>query len=365
MARVSDLLRSVRLRLTREWEAGGSPAAARALAGGYRGLLHARQWLYDRQVLKSRALPCPVVSIGNLTVGGTGKTPAVEHAVRALVELGARPAVVSRGYGRRSKDVQVVADGRRVLLDARAAGDEACLLARRLAGVPVLVGANRYEAGRLAVSRFHATAIVLDDGFQHRSVAKDLEIVLVRATNPWGNGCLFPAGPLREPVDALARADLIVVSGGPDADAIERVTTVARSVAPGVPVIAADHEPVECREARAGTREPAASLGGKRLLAFAGIAWPEGFRRTLDGLGVALAGLEAFPDHFWYGAEDLERLAARAAAAGAEGLVTTEKDWVRLEGLALPAPALYVLGVRFVLRTGEDTLRALLRRALR
>lgn len=348
----------------REWEAEEPTAAARALAGGYRGLLHAREWLYRRRVLKSRALPCAVISIGNLTVGGTGKTPAVEHAVRTLIGLGARPAVVSRGYGRRSTEVQVVADGRAVLLDAPSAGDEPYLLARRLGSVPVLVGADRYEAGRLAVSRFGVTAVVLDDGFQHRSVVKDLEIVLVRAANPWGNGRLLPAGPLREPFAALARAHLIVVSGAPASDAVERVATVAFRYAPGIPVIAGGHEPVECWEARATMREPATSLAGKRLVGFAGIAWPEGFRRTLEGLGVKLADFEAFPDHVWYRAADLERLAGRATAAGAEGLVTTEKDWVRLGALPVPALPLYVLAVRFALRTGEDVFRALLRRAL-
>jgi len=363
---VSEVLKSVRSRLTRRWEGRGSPAAARALAGGYRGLLETREWLYRHRVLKSRSLPCVVVSIGNLTVGGTGKTPAVEHAVRTLAGLGARPAIVSRGYGRQSKGIRVVADGDSILLDAREAGDEPFLLARHLPGVPVIVGANRYEAARLALRRFGVSAVVLDDGFQHRSLAKDVEIVLVRAAaNPWGNGCLFPAGPLREPLEALSRANLIIASGGPEREEILKVAAVASRYAPGVPVLAAGYEPVDCWLAGDMARTPARSLAGKRLVGFAGIAWPEGFRRTLEALGVALAGFEAFPDHFWYQRHDLNRLSALARAAGADGLVTTEKDWVRLQALPLPVAPLYALGVRFLLHSGEAVFRDILARVRR
>ncbi len=362
---MSRLFRGVRSRLTREWEGGESPRAARALAGGYRKLLRAREWLYGRRVLRSRALPCPVVSVGNLTVGGTGKTPAVEHAARTLAELGARPAVVSRGYGRRLQDVRIVADGRSILLGARDAGDEPLLLARRLPGIPVIVGANRYEAGRLAVDRLGASAVVLDDGFQHRSLVKDLEIVLVRAASPWGNGRLLPAGPLREPVEALARADLIIASGASCAEEIEHVAEAASRYAPGVPVVGARHEPVDCWDAGTLSRAPAASLRDKRLVGFAGIAWPEGFRRTLAALGVTLAGFEAFPDHFWYESADLERLSRRATEAGADGLVTTEKDWVRFGALALPTQPLWILGIRLALNGGDALFRDALRRTIR
>ncbi|PYN17712.1 MAG: tetraacyldisaccharide 4'-kinase, partial [Candidatus Rokuibacteriota bacterium] len=165
-----------RERFVRGWEEGFAPAPARLLSvagGGYRGLLGAREWLYGHGVLKSRALPCRVVSIGNMTVGGTGKTPAVEVAVQTLAELGHRPAVVSRGYGRSTRGVQIVADAATIHLDPEEAGDEPFLLARRLPGVPVLVGSNRHDAARLAIEKFGVTAIVLDDGFQHRTLTKD------------------------------------------------------------------------------------------------------------------------------------------------------------------------------------------------
>ena len=361
---MGERLRSAGTRLLRQWESGHSSAGARTLAGGYRGLLHAREWLYERRVLKSRTLPCAVISIGNLTVGGTGKTPAVELAVQALVGLGARPAIVSRGYGRRSKGVQVVADRNGLLLDARDAGDEPALLAHRLPGVPVVVGANRYDAACLALARFGVSAIVLDDGLQHRSLVKDVEIAMVQGAQPWGNGCLFPAGRLREPVEALARADLIVVSAAPGRDAMAEIEAVTSRVAPGVPVLRARHEPVDCREAGRTAREPARALAGKRLVGFTGIAWPEGFRRTLQGVGVTLTGFEAFPDHFWYRPADLDRLSAMAVSAGADGLVTTEKDWVRLGALSAQAMPVWVLGIRLVLESGDSLFHDVLRRAL-
>src|SRR5205085_4362272 len=218
-------------RVTRAWQGSVGPAASRALdvaALGYRGLLDTRDWLYARGVLRCRALGVPVISVGNLTVGGTGKTPTVELVVRTLLELGHRPAVLSRGYGRRSHGIRVVADSSSLRLGGDEGGDEPVLLARRLPGVPVIVGTHRYAAGREAVERFGVSAIVLDDGFQHRTLAKDLEIVMARARAPWGNGRLLPGGPLREPLAALARAHLIVVTGARGPDDVAEVAARAR-----------------------------------------------------------------------------------------------------------------------------------------
>jgi tetraacyldisaccharide 4'-kinase len=309
-------------------------------------------------VLKSRALGVPVVSVGNLTVGGTGKTPAVELAVRTLMDLGHRPAVVSRGYGRRGHGIQVVADAASIRLDADEGGDEPFLLARRLPGVPVVVGAHRYEASRHAVERFGVTAIVLDDGFQHRTLAKDLEIVMARARAPWGNGLLLPGGPLREPLTALARAHLIVVTGAAGAGDIAEVAAAAREHAPGVPLLAARHVPTECWEAGPMRYLAPETLRGLKLFAFAGIGTPDGFRRTLEDAGALEAGFARFADHHWYTREELSELERRAIGAAAVGLVTTEKDWTRLRRLPPPRLPLYVLAVRLTLLSGEADWRA-------
>jgi tetraacyldisaccharide 4'-kinase len=350
-----------RERLVRGWERGftaGAGGLLAAMAGGYRGVLGAREWLYARGVLHSRTLDCPVVSIGNLTVGGTGKTPAVELAVRTLADLGHRPAVLSRGYGRSGGGVQVVADAASIRLDAEEAGDEPFLLARRLPGVPVVVGPNRHEAGRVALARFGVTAIVLDDGFQHRTLRKDLEILMTRAGRPWGNGRLLPGGPLREPLSGLARAHLVIATGARRLDEAEEVTATVRRVAPVVPVLTAVHVPIECFEARGMRFVALDALGGARLLAFAGIGSPAGFCRTLREAAATVVDFQEFADHHWYTREELAGLERRAAEVRADGFVTTEKDWVRLRALPPLGRPVYVLSVRLMLTSGEAHWRA-------
>ncbi|MBI3105444.1 MAG: tetraacyldisaccharide 4'-kinase [Candidatus Rokubacteria bacterium] len=331
--------------LLRAWEEGTHPVLAAGLGGlavGYRCALAARERLYDLGVLRTGRLPCPVISIGNLTVGGSGKTPLVELAALTLAELGARPAVVSRGYRRDTRGVQVVADRAGIRLGPRAAGDEPVLLAERLPGMPVVVGENRYEAGRLALEALGASVIVLDDAFQNRTIAKDVEVVAVSARAPWGNGRLFPAGPLREPLGALRRAHLVVVTNGG-----------RRMTASGI-----------VRDTGGGERLPPHVVQGRRLLGFAGLASPRSFRETLACLGVALAGFVEFQDHHWYAAEDLSALVRQADVAGAEGLITTEKDWVRLRGLPPPPRPVWVLSVRMVLDPGHAAWHEVLGRAL-
>jgi tetraacyldisaccharide 4'-kinase len=199
---------------------------------------------------------------------------------------------------------------------------------------------------------------VLDDGFQHRTLRKDLEIVMARAVAPWGNGRLLPGGPLREPLAGLARAHLVVATGAATAaDAAEVAATVAR-VAPALPVLTAVHVPTECFESGAMRFVPVSALAGARLVAFAGIGSPAGFRRTLGETGVTITGFEEFADHHWYTREDLARLDHRATETRADGLVTTEKDWVRLRPLPALKRPVYVLSVRLTLTSGEAAWRA-------
>jgi len=332
---------------------------------GYRGILGARERLYRWGILRSQALRPVVVSIGNLTVGGTGKTPATELAALTLSGLRRRPAIVSRGYRRQSRGVQVVADTASIRLEPQEAGDEPFLLARRLPGVPVVVGTNRHQAARVAVERFGVDAIVLDDGFQHRTLRKDLEIVMVRTAAPWGNGRLLPGGPLREPLAALGRANLIVATGVDSMDELSAVRDTAARWAPGVPVLAAAYVPAECWRAERMEPVPLEAIADRRLLAFAGIAVPTAFERTLKGLGARLAEMIPFDDHHWYSRADLARLGERAAALGAEGLVTTEKDWVRLRMLPLPTRPLYVVSIRLDLVSGMGDWQAAFESACR
>jgi len=341
---------------TTAWEGGRRPAPRPLLAmfsGVYRGVVTTHRWLYRTGVRRARAVGCPVVSIGNITVGGTGKTPAVELAVRTLAGLGYQPAVVSRGYRRRSRGVQIVADAASIRLEPEDAGDEPFLLARRLPGIPVVVGANRAEAVQLARDRFGITAVVLDDGFQHHTLVKDLEIVMARARNPWGNRHLLPSGPLREPLGALARADLVVAAGAQSLEDAPDVVDAVRRYRPGCPILAARYVPIECWEAQRVRPVPLAQLAGARLIAFAGIASPLGFQATLEEVGVHVETTIGFRDHHWYTERDLTALEAQAAAPGIDGLVTTEKDWVRLRTLRPGRRPLYVVSVRLDLLSGQ------------
>jgi tetraacyldisaccharide 4'-kinase len=345
-------------RVAAAWRAGlPGPLglALTPLAWGYRAGLAAREAAYAGGLLRRGRAGCPVVSIGNLTVGGTGKTPAVELVARWLAEDGRRVAVVSRGYGRRrGAPVEIVSDGGAVLADVDRAGDEPLLLARRLPGVPVVVGSDRLAAARAAAARFAPDVLLLDDGFQQRRLAKDVEIVCLDARAPWGRGGLFPRGTLREPPGALRRAHLLILT---HAAARNGVDAAVPRGAGGVPWFPAALAVEGVRRLGRGGIDPVARLQGRPLLAFAGIAVPEGFASTLREAGVVVRDLVAFPDHHRYRAADLRALAERARAVGAEALVTTEKDAMRLGGVgagldgaaaggAAPAPTVWVLRVR-------------------
>jgi tetraacyldisaccharide 4'-kinase len=290
----------------------------------YRGAVAARNRLYDRGLLPQERLPCPVISVGNLTVGGTGKTPTVILLASMLRDKGRRPAVLSRGYGGTAgAPINTVSDGKRVLMRWEESGDEPLLIAGALPGVPVLTGPERIRTGRAAVERYGADVLILDDAFQHRALFRDLEIVMLDAARPFGNGYLLPRGPLREPRKALCRAHLLIRTGDPESD----------GPLPGVPSLPSFrgvHRPRELVEAATGRALPLAGLYGKKVCAFAGIGSPEAFRRSLAALGAEVASFRAFPDHHPYGTSDLEALRRRAGASAAERIITTEKDGIRL-----------------------------------
>lgn len=333
--------------MPRPWAAALAPAA-----WAYRGGLAVREAAYRLGLLSTTRLPCRVVSVGNLTVGGTGKTPLVEAIARELSARGRRVVILSRGYGRRRRHgVDLVSDGARLLLSARDAGDEAVLLGRRLPGVPVVVGPDRARAGAWALSRFAPDVLLLDDGFQHRRLAKDVEVVCLDALAPWGRGGLLPRGSLREPPAALARAHLIVLTGVEAAPDLSGVLGDVRRWTGAARVAVAWREAEAAEELYSGTASPPGTLAGRSLLAFAGIAVPESFRATLAALGIVPRDFVAFPDHHAYDPADLLGLERRARAALAEGLVTTEKDAVRLPGTG--SMPVWVLRIRLRLRDAD------------
>jgi tetraacyldisaccharide 4'-kinase len=285
-----------------------------------------RRW-YTREPTRQRRLTQPVISVGNLRVGGTGKTPVVAHLVRLLIERGERPAILSRGYGRtgRTEGVTIVSNATTVLADLAAAGDEPLMLARALPGVPVLVGANRFECGGVAERQFDVTVHLLDDGFQHVTLARDVDLLLADESDL--SDRVLPAGRLREPLANAAAADAVLVTSD-DAAAVSRVAHTL-NVSTAFHVVRAIHTP------RSLDGQPVTMAGGARLLAFAGIARPERFFADLAASGWPPGDVMVFPDHHQYTQADVDRIAAHARSLDAAAVLTTEKDAVRLDGLDL------------------------------
>jgi tetraacyldisaccharide 4'-kinase len=259
--------------------------------------------------------------------------------------------------------VTVVAETRDDRSRWEAVGDEAVLLARHLPDVPVVVGANRFQAGQEALRRFRLDVVLLDDGFQHRQLHRDLDLVLVDATDPFGGGRLLPRGRLREPVAGLARAHAILLSRSDQAPDLPGLRRCLEQIVPGAAQVLARHRPSCLTDLTGGERRSPGAVSGCRLVAVSGIANPEGFHRTLTSLGGVLAGTLAFPDHHGYGPADIARMRRAAEEARADLIITTEKDAIRLsawEEAGRLRPPVLVLCVHLEILEGAEALEALL-----
>jgi tetraacyldisaccharide 4'-kinase len=312
------------------WQVGLTPLWLASQC--YRGLVHGHLASYTWGVRRRRKLPCVVVSIGNLTLGGTGKTPLTMWVARWYQQQGWRVAVLSRGYGARPPTrLRVVSSGDGPLIDWQAAGDEPYLLACCLPGVPVLIGQDRYRTGRYAYEQFGAHVLILDDGFQHYALQRDLDIVLLDASNPFGSGSLFPRGILREPLRALRRADAIVLTrvemAGETLPVLCHQTRRWNKQQP-IYSLTTVVEALHCQGTNSAV-DPVA-LRQCRVVAFVGIGNPQAFVTTLTRLGAEITALLVFPDHHPYTPEDWQTIVATADKQQAIYLVTTEKDAVRL-----------------------------------
>ena len=310
--------------------------------------------LYDKGILKQKSLPCKVVSIGNITVGGTGKTPMVNYVANLLKGLGQRVAVISRGYGGNAQRLGgIVSDGKTTFMGPRASGDEPQLLASKLKGIPLLVGKDRYLAGRRAISSFGASVLVLDDAFQHLPLKRDINLLLLDGTRPFGNGYCFPRGTLREPVEQIKRASCFVLTQcTKDCDQIGDRSFI-EAHAQGRPIFRCMHVPEKLFVAGRKESLELASLKERRLFVFSGIARNENFRNTIAKLEGNLAGFLDFPDHHRYTHEDLRLIWERARDLKVDYIVTTEKDYVNIWTELPSTPQLLVLAVSIAF--GDDT----------
>jgi tetraacyldisaccharide 4'-kinase len=321
--------------------------------------------LYDRGILSAARAGAPVVSIGNLAVGGAGKTPAAVAVAGRLAARGRKVAVLSRGYGAARTDPRVVSDGDRIFLSAAEGGDEPVLLARRLPGVAVLCGPRRAELARIATERLGADALVLDDGFQHRALGRDLDVVVLDGADPFGNGHLLPRGPNREPRGALRRAGLVWISRVDQADPAraEALRSLARE-ATGRPPVESRHAPVEVLDGALARRFGLDALRGRRVLALSALARPGAFRRTLAALGAEVVLERAFRDHHRFTGTELAEVQRAADAARCDLVVTTEKDAVRLSPDQAAGDRLRVLRIEAEIVRGGEALDAALDAAL-
>jgi tetraacyldisaccharide 4'-kinase len=314
----------------------------------YRSAVGLKNGLYDRGMKRTVKLPCPVISIGNLTVGGTGKTPMVITLAKLLLDRKRHPAVLSRGYGGSSGvDACIVSDGYKMMKGFRETGEEALLIAESLPGVPVITGADRVKTGSAALRHFSPDVLILDDGFQHRRLQRDLDIVLVDADRPLGNGWLLPAGPLREPIASLQRAHVVIRTGpgqvagenSNGSEAIFRKAGFTGTVLRGV------HKPRTLVHGPGKEIFPLDAIRGEKVAVFAGIGRPEHFRKTIAELGAEITTLIPYPDHHIYREEDLKKIEESRLHSGALWIVTTQKDEVKLRGFETFLQRILVLNI--------------------
>jgi len=349
------------------WGAALGKGCFRGLSWIYRIAVQARYLFYRIGIFKSRGSTAWIISVGNITLGGTGKTPVVERLARLLAERGRKVAVVSRGYRRKTGPLirrlreklrgapttRIVSDGRQVLLNSRVAGDEPYMLASNLDGIPILVNRNRHKAVQYAVHRFKSDTIILDDGFQHLGVKRDLDIVLIDGGNPFGNGHIFPRGILREPRHNLARADLVLITKSEEAD-LEKLRGKIRAYNPQTEILAGRYQPTYFTDVRTSLRSSLDLVRDTKVATLAGIARPQGFERILEDLGAILVQRHRFADHYFYRPQEIIDILHSSSQEGAEMLITTEKDAARLPRLPRGGLPVFSLRVRIESREGEE-----------
>lgn len=286
-----------------------------------------------RRSIVPRKLPRPVISVGNITWGGTGKTPVTIALAKATAQSGMRTVVLSRGYHRKSASGRplIVSDGSSIMADAREAGDEPVLIAESASGCGVVVCSDRFAGGMAAMELLDPDLFILDDGFQHWKLERDLDIVCVNALDPFGNRRLIPAGKLREPLAALARADMVMITNsdaGLDGE-LRILEDEIRSFAPDIPVVRSACAVKGFRSLQNGNTFPPDFFSGRTAGAFSGLGDDRGFHKTLAACGIVTAGYVDFPDHYWYTEKDIVAVLKRFPDPCP--VITTAKDAVRLK----------------------------------
>jgi tetraacyldisaccharide 4'-kinase len=312
-----------------------------------------RYFFYRTGIMRRYPLGIQVISIGNVTAGGTGKTPVTEIFARTLAAEGRKVAILSRGYRRKEapwwqrmftqviEPPLVVSDGKRVLLDSATGGDEPYMLASNLPGVAVVVDRNRVKAARYAIKRLGCDTIILDDGFQYQKLKHSIEVVLVDSTNPFGNGSMLPRGVLREPIKNLKRADIIFLTKC--RGDVSKVKEEIKKYNSDAEIVECNHTPKLLKDVWSRDEYPLSWLDGKVTCTLSGIASPKGFENSLRRLGAKVVWCERYADHHRYDSSEVLYALNRTADIGADALITTEKDAVRFPRFeTTPVKCLYL-----------------------
>jgi tetraacyldisaccharide 4'-kinase len=309
-----------------------------------------RASLYSLGLFETKQLPRPVISIGNITAGGTGKTPLVMALAKGLMERGIPTVILSRGYRAKKGAGPLVTDGQKILLSPEEAGDEPFLMAQAVKGIPILIGKDRFKNGQIALERFSVRGFLLDDGFQHLPLQRDLNIVLVDSQIGFGDGHLLPRGILREPLSHLKRADIFLLTKAEDPEASQFLKSKLHEIHPSSPIFHSHYEPTGLVHPD-GRIDPLHLLKGKRILALSGIASPTYFYSLLRRCEAEVVEEIIFPDHHLYTAKDLTSMFKKVK--GADSIVTTEKDMVKLNGLSFDPLPLLALRIEMKIREEE------------
>ncbi len=340
-----------------DWKSRAALPGLSVLSGVYRGVVGARSALYGAGLLEKGAPPVPVISVGNITSGGTGKTPLVESIVGGLLDRGRKPAILSRGYGPPVREGEGPRSG---------VSDESLVLADNLPDVPLVLGADRLFAARRAIADFEADVLVCDDAFQHLRLRRDLDVVAIDATLPFGFGHVLPRGLLREPLDGLSRAGIFVVTRADliEPDDLDRLIGKLQGYAPEAPVCQSTHSPVALRGHLVDNDKPLDYLRGRRVAAFSAVGNPYAFGMTLRRLGAKVIYARRFEDHHVFGEAELAEIGEEAVKRDAELVVVTQKDAVKIKrdpGWPIPV---YYLAVELEITKGEADLWSSIEAAL-
>jgi len=323
----------------------------------FRLAVYLRNLLYDHNLLSFVKLNVPVISVGNLTVGGTGKTPAVEYIARLMLNNHLRPAIVTRGYGRKQRGTVVVSDGEKIRATVEVGGDEAMLLAKRLQRAVVIADEKKFSGAKYAGENFQIDAVIVDDGFQHRKLHRDLNIVLIDAPSFFDNQWMLPAGPFREPFGSVSRADVVIFSNAKNSasDKLEKLFHRTSNESSAI-LFTASLAPKFVENLTTGEHVPLSFINEKNVFAMCGIAQPARFFEEIKKCGANVVESVAFPDHHAFKKDDIIAIFERARRAHAELIVITEKDAAKwsAEIEAHSIPVLF-LRVEFELMAGVET----------